>query len=167
MYVKTEFKTTGIYHIAIGILGILFAFAIAFYFIKIGNMASIEIAGMTTSDNIIDFVFVFPRILIGALFIYLGIKAKKANRYAILALIILNGLQIINFDLGQYEYQVLFGPYFQINVFDWTFGLGIKEIFRMDLNSFTYSEEPRFFNVNFIHLTISAYLIDQIRFIPK
>lgn len=171
MYTKTEFTKTGIYHIIVGILGILFIIGAAFFFISSGNILFMEISlentTMNSTFNMITLKLILPFILMGSLLIYLGVKAQKANKNAILGLIIINALQMVNFHLGNFEYQFMFGPHFQIDVIHWGFHFGFTDSIRLDSNSIIYSNEQKFFKINFINFVFVAYLIDQIRFIPK
>jgi len=149
MYIKEAFKKTSIFHIVIGVLVILNVLRIA---ITLGNIAIIEIA--------------LP-ILIGALLIYLGIKVRKADRKAVLALLVFNALQVFNFNLGVIEYVFLFGPHFQIEVIDWAVYLGFSNEFGIAFKTGSYANALWFFRINLIQLAVFIYLADQIRFIPK
>lgn len=145
-YTKTEFKKTGIYHIAIGIW-ICISVILSNIYMNVGE--EVDLFG----------------IILGAIFIYLGIRIKKADRNFVILVICLNLLQVLNFRLNSIEYNFLFGPYLTIDVINWDFTFGITNKLEIKIGEL-YGEITKYFKISVINLAIVVYLLDQIRFIP-
>jgi len=148
MHSKTEFKKTNIYHIAVGALVMI-----------------LTISTVITNDQM-PIGGLIPLFLIAGLFVFLGNKIGDANKKAVLSLIILNGLQIVNFNLGDFEYRFLFGPFIQYDYLNADFNIGFTGDFLLGYTSKGFSEGLNYFDINFIQFVLFVYLIDQYRFIP-
>lgn len=107
-----------------------------------------------------------PSLALGALYIFLGYKIRKADRQIVIVTIILNLLQVINFNLASIGYVFAFGPHIQIDVMDWNFLAGLDANFWIRLGPGSGTPIP-FFKISLINLALVIYLLDQIRFVPK
>ena len=148
MHQKTEFKITSYYHITIG-AGILL---LALWYLI---------------NYRVDLIFLVPSLAIAGLMIHWGNQLRKAHRGALLALIILNAIQAVSFDLGNFSYFVLYGPYIQIDIINWNFGLGFASEFAFAFKTGQYAAGTKVFYINIIQIALLIYLIDQRRFVPR
>ena len=148
MYVKEKFTKTAYYHIVVGSSIIIISLLSLFSQFFIGTL-------------IVALIYT----LIGAATIYAGYQAFRANRSAILYLILFNALQIILFHLDPVSYRFVLGPYIHLDLIQGSFTFGIGCEFQAGINSFSGSE--KYFSVSFIPILFLIYLLDQIRFIPR
>ncbi|MEO0875130.1 MAG: hypothetical protein AAFY48_11035, partial [Bacteroidota bacterium] len=103
--------------------------------------------------------------LIGLGTTYAGYRALKAHKRAIIYLIIFNALQVFTFHIGSILYELVLGPYFQLDVVNGIISSGLVAEFQAGINGFPL--EKKYFEVSLIHLAFLIYLLDQIRFIPE
>jgi hypothetical protein len=148
MHEKTSFNNTGLYHMCVGALIITFALIGVF---------------LDPSKGVIISSLLF--VGIGAAIGYAGHKAASANKKAILFLIIINGLQIFYFDLGNAAYYLILGPYLHLDILSFEFFLGFSSYAGFEFNSMMNAPSS-YFRVSFIHLALFVYFLDQYRFIP-
>jgi len=146
-HIKTEFKATAFYHMIAGVI------IIALFAMSIMAHGTVDIGSILL-------------LILGALFIYTGYQMRTANRFFVIIAIVLNLIQVCSFALSNFSYECLLGPYCTIDFLSGSMSAGMDVALGFSYSSLT-EHIGSSFRINIIALALAAYLLDQLRFIPK